>query len=248
MCDIKPIKSIIFLENLLCIYRNYTFYRDKEKKLRLFRVIVEIIVNMAITIADITVKYNHFEKKIWTFFLVILKHSILVGYSIFCIINAILHKDSFKELVDTFDKIHKNLNKDVTHNRFLTRLNIKCILVSVVYIIIVSVDSIYDQKNVNYYDQPFYFIMMFVGAIIVKSYRLSMEYLVYSIFVTILHKLCKRLNYLLDEMQTKLHESIMEDGNISDEIDLKIIEESAEMYGDLFISSKAIRKCFCAQV
>ncbi|KAG6449430.1 hypothetical protein O3G_MSEX006056, partial [Manduca sexta] len=247
MCDIKVVNSIIFLENFLCIYRNYTFYRDKEKILRILRVIVEASFFLCLTYTEITTLYDILHRSTWAIFLIIWNSSLYVGYSIICMINGMYQTNSFKELIDSFEKMHKNINDDVTHNKFLIKLNFRCILVSVAYFIIVSVDIINEQNNAKYNYQPFYLIILIVGTRILKGYLLAMEYFVYYIFVTILHKLCKRLNSLLDEMQTKLHEKVIEGEDISDKVDLKIMEECAKMYGDLFISSKAIKECFGAQ-
>ncbi|KAG6449426.1 hypothetical protein O3G_MSEX006050, partial [Manduca sexta] len=222
MCDIKPINTIIFVENMLCIYRNYIFYSENAKRIRILRITIEIILYAAVTFVDVIILYHHFQKSSETVLLIILNNILFLGYSILCMINGMRNSNYFKELIDTFGKLHRNCGNDITYNKSLNCLNLTFVVASVTYSVILSV--VLTQDKINHE------IILLIWVKIIKWYRVISEYLVYYILVTILHIFFKRFNGSLDKTQRLLNENIIKVGDMTDQTNLKIIEESTEMY------------------
>ncbi|KAG6449427.1 hypothetical protein O3G_MSEX006070, partial [Manduca sexta] len=248
MCDIKPIKTIIFVENMLCIYRNYIFYGENAKRIRILRITVEIILYAAVSVIGLIILYNHFHNNLGTVLIIYLINILFLGYSTLCMINGMRHSNYFKEFVDTFEKLHRNFDNDITYNKSLNFLNLLFILASTTYFVMISLELTIDKINQKLFNQAIFFGILVIWEKIIRWYRMISEYLVYCVLVTILHNFFKRFNENLDKTQKILHENIINGGDMSYRINLKIIEESTEMYTILVVNSKAFRKCFGEQV
>ncbi|KAG6449424.1 hypothetical protein O3G_MSEX006044 [Manduca sexta] len=246
MLDIKAIKIFLFIENILCIYRNYTFYKKKTQKIVLFHVIITLSFCVAVVANDIYVTYEYFRGNLSTLFLILIYHFQFTVYTMLSIVCGISQSSSFEELINTLEKMHNKFKDDVYHANSLKKMNTHCIL-PVVYFIVLTLSVLYERMNYVFLDHLIVFDVLQYISEIAMSYCYLTQYFVYSLYLTIIYELFKRFYILLNEVKTKLDEKIVAGEKITDNINLKIIEEWAEMYGDLVKISKAFRKCFSGQ-
>lgn len=239
------VQCIEVAENIMCIYRNYLFCRQRYKTIIVLRIVIEVVIfalmifnNFFFIIREaklgIDLKYLYFLN--YTLFF----GDVLLGFF------SVSRKAAYKIFIDNLMTVNDVYHKDINYNRSLKQLRIvfyttfivlsamaislTVINVTVRYLASVVTGSILDTFSENF-------------SLLRNEITFILEYISLYTFLSILANLLKCLNSTIFEIQKKLLLK-EEQSEYSHSILVEKLKQWTELYECLVEGSKQLAACF----
>lgn len=139
MNEIKAIKFVSLVENIMCIYRNIFDFNKRQKLLIYIRVFVEHLIILTMEINNVTLSYKYSEVNVKDFYVVIIYSSQLATYSITCLVLSLMNFNVYKNLSNMIYSVHEKVITNHSYVKFIKQLNIMCVMIIVFYFVMFSV-------------------------------------------------------------------------------------------------------------
>lgn len=239
------VQCIEVAENIMCIYRNYLFCRQRYKTIIVLRIVIEVVIfalmifnNFFFIIREaklgIDLKYLYFLN--YTLFF----GDVLLGFF------SVSRKAAYKIFIDNLMTVNNVYHKDINYNRSLKQLRIvfyttfsvlsamamslTVINVTVRYLASVVTGSILDTFSENF-------------SLLRNEITFILEYISLYTFLSILANLLKCLNSTIFEIQ-KILLLKEEQSEYSHSILVEKLKQWTELYECLVEGSKQLAACF----
>lgn len=245
MSEIKILRILEKVENLLCVYRNYYLIKKYHKLLVSIRIIVGSCFNFAIFI------YNcHFINALLysagdVANLYILNHFLNYVTVITCVICAILNTMSYKDLITNLNTIHNVYITEICYTKSLKRLRLFLVTCTVIYYIIkisVSIVRLLIHLFLSGISQVPQFIVLVISELCYETLFLLEHVVVYS-YITIIYNLLKCINLSVSKVLLHIDDDLYESA-----LTVAEVNQWTERYQYLMNCVKLLSACFQKQV
>lgn len=252
MKKIRLLRSIVFLENLLCIYRNFLFFNKKARAIILIHITIELVLYVLSIVNNSFIIYSYFHSD---------NRSMLIVFTTICcfyvvtfvsIVMGILRSEEFKDLVTSLELINKFFTNNKTYLKSLGRSNTMIIAITTILYCVTCIGIAVDKITLNdFYEFTTSDVIWTVSSTLLEL-RYQTECVVYFGIEYLFLIFTKHLNLLVKEAIKKV--SLDNNGTVkdvpisSDAVTKNEVKRWATIYRQLMMSSKLLQACFSLQV
>ena len=200
--------TLIYGENFMCVYRNYTSLNKSQKIIAITRIIVELSLSIAISVNNVILSnflnfdYSDKDKLVTDLFqlLVLLKSLVIV-------IGGIVNSESFSRFYENLAKLHSCFKDEVYYKNSEKRLKVKCCIGFVVFTVMAII--LLMVRLVDWYFLETYMLREMIVLVVYELWvdiRYTLEHLVVYCAITYTYDYLKCLNNAVNEILKKYNE------------------------------------------
>lgn len=250
----EVIKTLLAVESVIGVYRNYTLFSKKRKFLSVMRITIEMIISTALTVNNaILLVDNRNIRGEASVRLMFFYHLMVYLTSSALMVCGTVSSCHFEKFIQDFIVLDSSNKKNNTYLKkmrskkmeFLVILTLSFIT-CVLFFILKIVSTVYWKKWALSY--AFLFLILSES---IAEIRFISEQLVFYTYIWMLHFVLKCLNEYLMDIHLKCKTSyskMLGTGNTNDLITVEEVHEWALKYQRLVNCSKALSACFKFQV
>lgn len=255
MAGIRLLNIFITIENVLCIYRNYSFLRFNMKKLIVLRLTFVTIFYIYTFIEFIKYIFTiNFNKDVLTRMYFVNYCVLLYSLSFESIFNSIHKRKSFKNLHKLLYYVHNYCNSGDVYRKSHKKLTLWSIY-SVLFLLLNFIISVLNLLRLGLADissrDPMECFKKVAYACLfpLHEFRFLVELLLFNVIIKMITLSLKHVNAKLSLFVTQIRdvddvEVIQQKCNQFQ----KTLEEIAIIYERVAICSTELQKCFSVQV
>nr|DAA06391.1 TPA_inf: gustatory receptor 57 [Bombyx mori] len=252
MEEIKAIKLVTFIENCICVYRNYAMCTKRNKKIISLRIIVEIIIVFFVNINNILLLHKYYNGSGLLYIIYLFLVVYYINY-MFCIFYGALQGKAYRQLIFCFNKINAIAKRDKSYKKSLARLKNMCIVISIALLIISALSVFVDRSNSwNIYEVSLRDSLLILSKIHMDFFY-HFEYVVYFTHIKIFHLTLRYLNSRVKMAQFEMkmtRRDVHDEGerNIRILLTKELTTEWAVLYKCLVFGTKTMKSLFGLQM
>lgn len=237
--EIKVLKFIFFVENLLCVFRNVSFVGRITQVFVFLRVFVEISLATFNGILR-SCYYKRFEMKSeMLFFFSSITSSIII------ILLSCYHSKNFKQLLTHLNDNHSYFKSNSEYRRKLKNIQYCAIIISSIFFVFGTVTFIYSDF-IHHYDLPgvnVVLIYLLHFNLASCDYRYVFEYIMLGVVLEVMAEQLDCINRSVDDVKA----NILPELAVSQDT-LKAFDEWCLTYTNIKEASKMFNNIFGIQV
>lgn len=254
MAGIRLLNIFIKMENILCIYRNYSLFTSNTRKLIVLRLLFLTIVYVYTLVGHtmFNIRAHLYRNSVICIYFInygLLLHT-LTFLSFF---NSIYRKKSFNNLLKLLNLTHKYCNYCDTYRKSLKRLTRRSIYFAL-FLFFNLIISILSLLRLGFYHRHYNvtgYMQIVMNAILFpwQEFRFLIELILFSVIMEIIALVLKHVNSKLSLFLKNLQST--KDINVIQQRCHKFrrtFEEIVVMYKRIATCSFELKKCFSLQV
>lgn len=266
---INLLKSFAFLENVMCIYRNFMFYNQRARFIIIGRIVAELVFYIFSAYNGFLLVYTDwFSQNFSVFFIEIISKSSFYVITFFTMVNGILKSREYKTFIFSINKIHDYILNDTDYLKRLKCTNIFCTATIIILFVVTLIRTAIDGSNYGQLSGINARSVIWMLTTILLECQYQTECVVYFGFILFIHAIMKYLNIRVTNTIIKIARSDMavkripkyiigrtelkdetDTGvDVNNVVDLEEVRYWVFIYRQLGLTTELLQKCFGMQV